>query len=371
MRYLPYVNVKMGTKSVPRRSNGNTLPLTQYPFGMASFSLQTDGSNQWFFQPDHEYAEGVRLTHQPSPWIGDYGTVLMMPQNDVIANTADGAWSGRRLQDTVLRPDYLALTFLRSGCRFELTPTERCAALRLTFEDDRPSYLSFLPVKGNYTYRYDAETATLYGSTDRHNIDAAANFRMYFVVRFTPSEVDADKTYAAGEGSSHCIHIALTGRKMEAQMGISYISEEMALAAIDRECGNKDFDALRQSAGEAWEEKLSRIAIETEDEEQKKTFYSCLYRVFLFPRKAYELDTDGNPVHYSPCDGETRKGVRYTDNGFWDTYRTVYPLYTLIAREEFSEMLDGFVNDYLEGGWLPAGCRSARWDVCPAPSSMP
>ena len=78
MKYIPYVNIKMGTKSHPRRSYGNTLPLTQLPFGMASFAIQTDGRSQWYYHPDHEFAEGVRLTHQPSPWINDYGTFLMI-----------------------------------------------------------------------------------------------------------------------------------------------------------------------------------------------------------------------------------------------------------------------------------------------------
>ena len=145
-KYLSYVNVNMGTKSIPRRSNGNTLPLTQMPFGMTSFSIQTESGTPWYYHPEHEYAEGIRLTHQPSPWISDFGAVLMTPQNDVVAHCSDRAWSGRRLQDTVQRPDYLAMTFLRSNCRFELTPTERCAALRVTFGDDRPAYLSFLPV---------------------------------------------------------------------------------------------------------------------------------------------------------------------------------------------------------------------------------
>ena len=357
IRYLPYVNVNMGTKSIPRRSHGNTLPLTQMPFGMTSFSIQTDGGSPWYYHPEHEYAEGIRLTHQPSPWIGDFGTVLMTPQNDVVAERADRAWSGRRLQDTVQRPDYLAMTFLRSNCRFELTPTERCAALRLTVGDDRPGVLSFLPIQGHYTYRYDGETSTLYGSTDGHNNDALVDFRMYFAVRFGAGQVDGERCRTFGEGRTCGIHVALTGRELEARMAISYISEEMALAALERECGEASFEELRRRAEEAWEEKLHRIEIETEDtpygEEQMKTFYSCLYRVFLFPRKAYELDAFGEPVHYSPADGKARPGVRYTDNGFWDTYRTVYPLYTLIAREEFAEMLEGFVADYLDGGWLP------------------
>lgn len=365
MKYLPYVNIKMGTKSHRRRSYGNTLPLTQIPFGMASFCIQTEDKRGWFYHPEHEFAEGVRLTHQPSPWISDYGTFVMTPQNDVVADSSAGAWSGYRIGDSVQRPDYLRLHFLRSNCTFELTPTERCGAVRLTFGDDRPSFLSFLPVLGKYYYRFDEKTSTLYGSTDGHSQDIAVDFRMYFAVRFESGVVDVERTYSSGEGDEAAIHIALTSRKAEARIGISYISEEMAVNAIDRECGELSFEEIRERAEENWEEKLSRIEIEPENEEQMKTFYSCLYRVFLFPHKAYELDGEMNPVHYTPFDGKTRRGVRYTDNGFWDTYRTVYPLFTLIAREEFAEMLEGFVNDYLECGWLP------RWPSLGEVGCMP
>ncbi len=364
MKLIPYVNIKMGTKSHPRRSNGNTLPLTQLPFGMAPFCIQTESRPGWFYYPDHEFTEGIRLTHQPSPWIGDYGTFLMTPQNDVISNTPAGAWSGYRIQDSIQRPDYLKLTFMRSNTTLELTPTERGAAIRLTAHDDRPAFLSFLPIQGNYTYRFDEETNTLYGTTDGHNMDIAVNFKMYFAVRFLGG-VDAARSYAAGEGPAACMHIGLSDRVVEARLGISYISEEMAVAAIDRECGDLSFETLCNMAENNWEEKLHRIEIETDNEEQMKTFYSCLYRPFLFPHKAYELDAEGKPVHYTPADGATRPGVRYTDNGFWDTYRTVYPLYTLIARDEFAEMLEGFVNDYLECGWLP------RWPSLGEVGCMP
>ncbi len=353
MNYLPYVNVKMGTKSIRRRSYGNTLPLTQLPFGMASFCIQTDGGSPWFYHPEHEYAEGVRLTHQFSPWLWDFGTVLMIPQNDVMASNAAMAWSGRRLQDTVESPDYLALTFLRSNCRFELTPTERCAAIRLTFGDGRQSYLSFLPVMGNYTYHYDPERQVLLGTTDGVHEGLTQGFCMHFALQFAPGQVDAAKSYSEGQGERACMHIALTGRTLEARMGISYISADMALAAISRECAAKSFEQIRAEAAENWEEKLSRIQIESEDEAQMRTFYSCMYRTFLFPRKAYEPDADGRVLHYCPADGSVREGVRYTDNCFWDTARTVYPLFSLIAREEYAEMLAGFVNDYLDSGWLP------------------
>ena len=149
MKYIPYVNVKMGTRSHMRYSTGNTLPLTQMPFGMASFCPQTEvieGREGWYFNPELPSVEGIRLTHQPSPWIRDYGTVLMTPQNDIISDTSDGAWSGYRIKDSILRPDYIKIKFLRQDCVFELAPTERGCAFSLSFENDKKSYLSFLPV---------------------------------------------------------------------------------------------------------------------------------------------------------------------------------------------------------------------------------
>ncbi len=366
MKYLPYVNAKMGTKSHPRRSYGNTLPLTQLPFGMAAFCLQTEVKRAWFYHPDHEFAEGVRLTHQFSPWVGDYGAFLLMPQNDCVATTGEGAWSGIRKNDTVEMPHYVKTHFLRSNCTFELTPTERGAALRLTFMDERPSYLSFLPVLGSYTYRIDPETATVYGVTDGHALSQAENFHTYIAVRFLDDALDVDRSYMQGEQGSACLHAAARTRVLEARIGISYISEDMASAAIDRECGALSFDELKARAEASWEEKLSRVEIEAVDDIQMRTFYSCLYRTFLFPRKAYEIDEKGNPVHYAPYDGSVRSGVRYTDNCFWDTYRTLFPLFTLTAREEFAEMLEGFVADYRDGGWLPRCTSMGAVDCMPS-----
>ncbi len=366
MQYLPYVNIKMGTKSHPRRSFGNTLPLTQLPFGMAAFCLQTEVKRAWFYQPDHEFAEGVRLTHQFSPWVGDYGAFLMMPQNDCVAPTGDGAWSGIRKKDTEEHPHYFKTHFLRSNCIFELTPTERGAAVRLTFLDERSSYLSLLPVLGNYSYRIDPETSTVYGVTDGHALSRAENFHTYIAIRFLDDALDTESTYGQGEGGSTCIHLAVKKQAVEARIGISYISEEMAAAALERESGEASFEELRTRAEASWEEKLSRIEIEAVDDTQMRTFYSCLYRTFLFPRKAYELDPTGSPVHYAPYDGSVRPGVRYTDNCFWDTYRTLFPLFTLTARDEFAEMLEGFVADYKDGGWLPRCTSMGAVDCMPS-----
>lgn len=355
MKYLQYVNIKMGTDSHERSSRGNTLPLTQRPFGMNSFCLQTYSAARraWFYNPSCDFAEGVRLTHQPSPWIGDFGTVLMMPACDCVGNRASAAWSGIDKARTVEAPDYLGVYFRRTESSFELTPTERCAAVRLSFSDDRQKYLSFLPVLGNYTYSFDAENSVLLGTSDFHQSDKSVNFCMYFAVKFLNGAASAEKSYGAGEGNDAAFHVALSGKVVEARIGVSYISHSMALEAIERECRGKSFDELRGEAAADWEEHLSRIEIESDSEDTMRTFYSCLYRTFLYPSKAYEIDSSGKLLHYAPSDGSVREGVRYTNNGFWDTARTVYPLFSIIAREEFAEMLSGFVNDYLECGWLP------------------
>lgn len=364
MSYIESVDIRQGTKSTSRYSNGNTLPLTQLPFGMASFVPQTNGGNgNWFYYPEDRCLEGVRLTHQPSPWIGDYGAIVFQPQIGTPCLDANQRWSGYRPEQAVLRPDYLSLDFLRSRCRLELTPTERGAAVRLTFAQEENCWLSFFAVGGENSWRWDNDCSRLIVTTTVHNVlDAPVDFKMYAVVQFQPGAVNGDGTLAGhqdgsltatlcSEEAKGSFHLPLTAAQTEFQLAISYISEEQAVCNLRQEAGN--FVDRQQNAAEIWEEHLSRILVETETEKQRKTFYTCLYRTFLFPHKAYELDESGNAVHYSPCDGKIRPGVRYTDNGFWDTFRTVYPLFALIAPQEYAEMLEGFVNDYKDSGWLP------------------
>ena len=358
--YLPYVNIKMGTDSVMRYSRGNTLPLAQLPFGMSAFCPQTEvHANQkgWFFNPCAPYLEGIRLTHQPSPWIGDYGTFLMTPQNDVIADTPAGACSSYRIKDATFAPNYLKVHFLRSNCTFELCPTERGASLRLEFKDERKPYLSFLCVDGENTFSFDNENGILYGTNNAQPRGTAKDFKMRFAVKFPVDVVDFDSSYE----KNGAMHVAFNTQCIEAQIGISYISYEMALSNIT----DKSFEENKTAGENLWESYLSRIEIDTDDEEQKKAFYSCLYRCFLFPRKAHEIKKDGTSVHYSPVDGTVKQGVMYTDTGFWDTSRTLFPLLALISKEEYGDMLRGFVNVYRESGFLP------RWYCLDEVGCMP
>ena len=372
MSRIQLVNIKQGTKSVPRFSQGNTLPLVQRPFGMAAFAPQTERNGSWYYHPESHSIEGIRLTHQPSPWINDYGTFLMTPQNDIIANNHGSAWGGHRPKDDVMTPSYVKINFLRSMCDFEVTPTERGAVCRLNFRTDRRSCLSILPLMGDYEYTIVPEKNEIIGSTTGHSGDVAKDFKMYFVLRFPEGAVDFDAVQTEKNGTREgYIHIFLRSQQVEYAIGTSYISPELAELVIEREIGGRSFDEVLCENNGIWEERLSRIDAQFDDADVEKTFYTCLWRTFLFPHKCYEYDADGRMIHYTPIDGTVHEGPRYTDNGFWDTARTVYPLFTLIARDEFAEMLEGFVNDYREGGWLPrwlsigeVGCMPSTFIDC-------
>ncbi len=363
MKYCDFVNIKQGSKSVHRFSNGNTLPLVQLPFGMAAFAPQTCDDTRWYYHPDSRSLEGIRLTHQPSPWIADYGAFVFLPQNRLLGGEGGKRWSGYRPEEATLAPYTLKTRFLRSRADFELAPTERGAAAIINFDEDIDNYFSVVPVKGNYSYRFDAKANILYASTDMHMSGEAVKFKNYLVIKFPDGSVEADKILVSSgdkfrngtkcRGKKAGIHIALKNKSTEIKIATSYISFEQAMLNLETELSGKSFKLIKNEAENIWESYLSRVKIETEDKKLFKTFYSCMYRAFLYPHKCYEYDKNGNPVHYCPHDGSIRGGVRYTDNGFWDTYRTVYPFFALVAKDELREMLRAFIMEYTESGWLP------------------
>lgn len=361
MKYLSLVNIKQGTASSPRFSNGNTLPLVQLPFAMAGYAPQTGNNGGWFYHPNDRSLEGVRLTHQPSPWIADYGTFLFTPQTDRIYNTSSRAWSGYRPEEAVLTPAYMKLHFLRSETTLELTPSLRGCKIKLTFPENRTPYLSFFPVLGDYTFELDCENNLLKATTNGVRGDFAVDFKTYLVVHFD-AEIDSEKSY---HGEDNSFHIAFKSAVVNADCASSYISFAQAELNLKTELSGKTFEELKSNGEELWEEYLSRIEIETDSESQMKTFYSCLYRTGLFPHRAYERNEQGEAIHYCPFDGKVKSGLRYTDNGFWDTYRTEFPLLALIGKKEYAQMLEGFIADFVDGGWLP------RWPSIGERGCMP
>ncbi|MBQ6823520.1 MAG: hypothetical protein IJP27_02610, partial [Clostridia bacterium] len=269
MRYLDYVNIKMGTHSVPDRSCGNTLPLVAVPFGMNHFTVKSrSGDDRWFFHADDVRCYGIRLTHQPSPWIGDYASLDLLP----FAGAHDGLsrFSSYDARDAVFSPAYLKLPLSRYGVTAELVPTLRGGVLRASWNTD-PRF------PGDRTRRFyvdlrdgeaevDWESGTLRFINkqfrDRRNEDLPENFRMYGVLKFD-AEPDRENSYI--EESK--VELAFKGlpEQVECRFATSFISTEVAEYSLEKEVGCTSFEQLRAKAEEEWEGVLSKIAVEAEE----------------------------------------------------------------------------------------------------------
>ena len=379
MGYIEYVNIKQGSDSTKRFSNGNTLPLVQRPFGFAAFAPQSDASRGgWFYHPADHCLEGFRLTHQPSPWIGEHGAIVMQPQIQNPTADFDCVWSGIDPATATLQPHHMHYYLKRSFCDYELTPTEYGACIRMTFRKEYSRYFSVLPVQGQHEFKYDPHRNMLFVSTtcDTFPSKDLGKLKTYIIFAFERDLIDTENTLienisqknkTAGlviTGEKVAIHMALNKKQTEVRMATSFISFEQAFINLENDNCYEDFDDLKEKNAAIWEDYLRKIQIDA-DEDRLKTFYSCMYRAFCFPHKAYELNENGKPIHYAPSCNAVRDGYRYTDNGFWDTYRTAYAFYTLVVPEMCKEILTGYIQDYIDGGWLPC------WTAGTAKKCMP
>ncbi len=357
---LNYVNIKHGTRSVHRFSNGNTLPLTALPHSMTAFAPQTDESRGgWWYHPEDRSLEGIRLTHQPSPWIGDYSWLSFMPQSENAYVSPGSRWSGFIPEKAELNPHYMEIDLLRYGAKFNLAPTDTGAVIALNFKNSVRSPRFALTPDSRYLSEVtvDKEKGEIYGYTTTKNETVKREWRMYFVFKFNvpfadsyitdENEVKKGSYYKAkGAGAN----VALSAYSCEARLSTSYISLEQARLNMTRE--PETYEEAKNIAAEEWENVLSKIDLEA-DEKTMRTFYTCLYRAFLYPTKFFETDEKGQPLHVVAETGEIKEGIMYTNNGFWDTYRTVYPLYALIAPEKCRDFALSWINYYDDTGYLP------------------
>lgn len=368
MSLLKYVNPLQGTESVYQRSHGNSLPLVALPFAMASFAPQSNESGGgWWFHPSHTRFEGVRLTHQPSPWIGDYGHLTMLPQTGPLKLSAHDRSTSFRKQDMTVAPDYFNVYMRRYMSTLELTPTTRGASMRVTFDKAAgPArfILSAFPRESSVTI--NPEQRTLVGWTKAHAGGVQENYRMHFVLTFD-CDLIAEESGLSDHHMKPINSLSHTGEQIGGYVGLklpengvvhvniatSFISEEQAWTNLNREIGERSFDEVRALATETWEKQLGTIEVESDNQEQLATFYTCLYRTSLFPHAIHEYDEQDKQIHYSPYNGKIEEGPLFADIGFWDTYRTSFPLYNLLFPSRMNEFLQGFVNAYKETGWMP------------------
>jgi len=364
--YAQWVNPLMGTDSKPSLSNGNTYPAICRPWGMNTWIPQTGKMGDgWAYQYSADKIRGFKQTHQPSPWMNDYGQFALMPITGrrVFAEDARASWFSHKAE--VAEPNYYRVYLADHDVTTEITPTERAARFRFTFPKTDSAYVVLDALdRGTGSYvKVLPEQRKIIGYTTRNSGGVAQNFKNYFVLvfdhDFTSNIIFKDNALVPNVLEAQAAHAGAIvgfktrkGEQVQARVASSFISPEQAERNLN-EIGEQDFEAVRQQGRAAWNQALGRVDVSGGTTDQLRTFYSCLYRALQFPRKVYELDAAGKPVHYSPFNGQVLPGYLYTDTGFWDTFRALFPLLNLVYPDINSEMQQGLVNDYKESGWLP------------------
>jgi predicted alpha-1,2-mannosidase len=358
----------MGTDSSVQFSHGNEYPSIALPFPMNAWAPYTQPQrDSFFYQFRRKQIRGLRQTHQPSPWMGDYGNFALMPVSGQLVVTEQERASEFQHENEFAEPAYYSVQLDTWNARAEVTPTERAARFRFTFNAPGDSYVILDVFEDRVRHgevKLIPSENKIIGIARDNRGGVPPNFANYFVIVFDRpfSSFGVWSTDSVQPGVTHLEHkhagaFAKFDTSKEHVVGCkvasSYISPGQAELNLQREIGNADFDEVRQQAEARWNEQLGRALVSGGTDEQRRTFYSCLYRALLFPEKFYELDSAGKPVHYSPYDGKIHEGVLFTDSGFWDTFRAAHPLYTLLFPEVSEQIQQSLLNAYDESGWLP------------------
>lgn len=365
----------MGSLSKPSLSNGNTYPSISMPWGMNMWTPQTGKNGDgWQYTYTADKIRGFKQTHQPSPWMNDYGMFSLMPTTGkpVFKEEERASWFTHKTE--IVQPDYYKVYLADHHVTTEITPTERAAVFRFTFHDTEKGHVVLDAFdKGSYV-KIIPEENKIVGYSTKHARGKLTDFANYFVITFdTP--FNESKVWEGEEllnslekkgdhmGAWVSFNIGKKDQVVMASVASSFISIEQAELNLKQEIGQKNFETIRKEANKSWNEVLSRVTIEGADIEQKQTFYSCLYRTALFPNRLYEKDAAGKIVHWSPYNGKTLPGYMFAGTGFWDTFRALYPLLNVLYPSINAEMQAGLANDYLEGGFLPEWSSPGYADV--------
>ena len=361
---VDYVNPLMGTDAKLSLSNGNTYPAIALPWGMNFWMPQTGKmGNGWAYIYDADKIRGFKQTHQPSPWINDYGQFSIMPMTKQLKIDQDkrASWFSHKAEKAT--PYYYSVYLSEYDVTTEITPTERCAYFRFTFPETNQAYIVVDAFERGSYIKIIPEKNKIIGYTTRNSGGVPKNFKNYFVIEFdkpfTYKKVWAGKSIVEGLLELQADHAGAAigfathrGEQVHARVASSFISIEQAEQNL-KEIGDKDFEQTKKAARNTWNNTLGRIRIESNDTERMRPFYSCFYRSVLFPRMFFEYDKQGNPIHYSPYNGKVLNGYMYTDTGFWDTFRCLFPFVNLVFPSVGEKMQAGLLNTYLESGFFP------------------
>jgi predicted alpha-1,2-mannosidase len=366
--YTQYVNSLQGTNSNFGLSHGNTYPTAGMPFGLHFWSAQTGRNGDGFkYLYASDAIRGFAQAHQCSPWVSDYAVYSFMPGVGELTVNEDARALKFSHDNETAKPNYYSVKF-NNGIKTEMAPTERGVHLRFSYPAKGGD--AWLVLDG-YTdmsdIHIDPKARTISGWVNNHRfVNDGKSFRNYFVVKFdqafeayglwqnTNDSIMPGSTDGNGKGYGAYLKFK-RGATVQAKAASSYISAEQALVTLNRELGaDKKLETTKERGRAVWNALLSKVAVEGGTDEEMRTFYSCLFRANLFSRMFYEIREDGTPYYYSPYDGKIYDGYMFTDNGFWDTFRSQFPLTNILHPSMQAKYMQALLNAQKQCGWLPA-----------------
>lgn len=381
---VDYVNPLMGTDSDFSLSNGNTYPAIATPWGMNFWTPMTSKMGDgWTYKYRENKLRGIKQTHQPSPWINDYAAFSFMAVTGDLKFQEEerASWFSHKAE--TVKPYHYKVYLADYDVSVELAPTERAAHFKFVFPESDSSYIMLDGFFKGSMVKIIPEERKIIGYCRNNSGGVPDNFHNYFVAVF---DKDFELTHSwkdnwelvkgslEQEGEHVGAIVGFKTKKGEAvhvKVASSFVSPEQAMINLEREIGNDSFESTKAKAKQAWETELSRIKVEGDNLDEIKTFYSCLYRVLLFPRKFYEINSKEEIIHYSPYNGEVLPGYMFTDNGFWDTFRAVFPFFNLMYPSLNGKIMEGLANTYKESGWLPEWASPGHRDCMIGSNSAP
>lgn len=361
---VDYVSILVGTMSKHSLSTGNTYPAIAMPWGMNFWMPQTGKMGDgWGYTYMSDKIRGFKQTHQPSPWINDYGqfSILPMTGKPIFDEDERASWFSHKAE--VAKPYYYKVYLADYDIVTELTPTMRAARFKFTFPESQNSYILVDAFDKGSEIKIIPEQKKIVGYTTKNSGGVPENFKNYFVIEFDKDfeftaivdnkNIDEKRTEVTTDHAGGFIGFSTTkGEVVQAKVASSFISLEQAEQNL-KEIGDKTFEQISQEGRDEWNKTLGHIEVEDDDIDKIRTFYSCLYRSVLFPRSFYEITANNEIMHYSPFNGEVLTGYMFTDTGFWDTFRSLFPFLNLAYPSINEKIQEGLVNTYKESHFLP------------------
>jgi len=255
----------------------------------------------------------------------------------------------------VVHPWLYSTYLIDENIRVSFTPGEKCAIYKIDFQNSEKKNLlikgsdemkSTFDKKGTFTFEEKVSVT----SRGTNPVTTEVAVYVYGELRDRDNNLINDAEIKVEKGKFAVSLSETDPATVFVRYAVSYISSEQAKINFEKELTNAGFDELTVSGKKAWEKVINQIKVKGGTEEQRRTFYTSLYRTY---ERMVDINEGGK--YFSAYDGKVHESIRpfYVDDWIWDTYRATHPLRTILNPQLENDMLNSYVLMYEQSGWMP------------------